>query len=461
MGFRFSRRVGILPGLKLNFSGSGVSLSAGVRGAHLNFGPRGTYASMGIPGSGLSYRQRIGGGRSSSPPTTALTEDQIKTVGNRENDETAVKVFREGTQNLAVSPDEARRYIADPRFKLMDPDTGRRLTPAKLEAMIKANELKEKLENLQVQLQTETEEYQHRLNFWKPLPAIPSVEDGNAALGKRPFASRLAAPPPPDMQVEQAKYLNELTAQEHTGLNKFLPGFVARSDAKSDFKTLWPEREAQVQQEYNERYQQYEQQVAAESAAWDETEARRIDWVRKLLAGDLEEINHTIEEVLTGLQLPFKTHCDYFLQDARSVCLQVNLPELEEVIPETTKEILKNGGTREVRRTKSERQTDYTRLAMGECLFVAAELFSYLPLAQEIKVAAYTQRPRIKETDPLDSYVLDVTFNPEAVKGFGSDDNLSAIFARQGGRFDVNADGGLSRIEPPSWLQHEDYQHLQ
>ncbi len=416
---------------------------------------------MGIPGSGLSYRQRLGGGRSYSTPSTALTEDQIKTMGNRENDETALSVFRGGAQNLSVSPEEARRYLADPRFKLMDPETGRRLTPAKLEAMIQANQLKEKLENLQVQLQTETEEYQHLLNFWQPLPAIPSGEDWQAAREKRPFASRLVAPAPPDLPLEQAKYLDELTAREHTGLNKFLPGFVARSDAKSDFQTLWPERETQVQQAYHERHQQYEQQVAAESAAWDETEAKRIDWVKRLLAGDLEEINHTIAEVLTGLQLPFKTHCDYFLQDGRSVCLQVNLPELEEVIPETTKEILKDGSSREVRRTKAARQTDYTRLAMGEGLFMAAELFSYLPLAREIKVAAYAQRPRIKETDPLDSYVLDVTFNPEAVKGFGREDNLSALFARLGGRFDVNADGGLNRIEPPAWLQHADYQHLQ
>ena len=71
MGFRFSRRIGILPGLKLNFSGSGVSLSAGGRGAHLNFGSRGTYASLGIPGTGLSYRQRIGGGRSNLDVTFA------------------------------------------------------------------------------------------------------------------------------------------------------------------------------------------------------------------------------------------------------------------------------------------------------------------------------------------------------------------------------------------------------
>jgi hypothetical protein len=57
MDFRFSRRVSTLPGLKLNLSGSGVSLSAGVRGAHINLGPRGLYGSAGTPETGLSYRQ--------------------------------------------------------------------------------------------------------------------------------------------------------------------------------------------------------------------------------------------------------------------------------------------------------------------------------------------------------------------------------------------------------------------
>jgi|GEM_PF-6801986 len=137
------------------------------------------------------------------------------------------------------------------------------------------------------------------------------------------------------MQQEQTKFLDELTAREHTGLNKLLPNFVSRSDAKADLAALWPEREAQVQQQYNERYQQYEQQVAAESAAWDETEAKRIEWVQKLLAGDLQEMDHTIAEVLTGLQLPFKTHCDYFLHEADTVCLHVDLPEIEDVIPES------------------------------------------------------------------------------------------------------------------------------
>lgn len=459
MGFRFSRRIGILPGLNLNFSGSGVSLSAGVRGAHINFGSRGTYTTVGIPGTGLSYRQRIGGGRSYSAART-LTQDQVTSVGNRENDETALKLFREGSQTVSMKPDEARRYVADPRFKLTNPRTGRRITPERLEAIIKADDLKEKIDQLQVQLQTEAEEYQHLLNFWKPLPAIATVDEWKAAMEMRPFESHLPPPMQPNIEQEQARLMNELTSKHETGLNKLLPGFVARNEAKAEFTTAWPERENQFQQQYTERYQQYEQQLAQDQSAWEQAEAKRIDWVKRLLAGDLEEINHTIAEVLTGLQLPFKAQCDYFLEDNHSVCLHVDLPEMEEVIPETTKEILKNGNTREKRRTKQERESDYTQLVIGYCVFLAAELFSYLPLAQEVKLAAYTQRPRIKETDPVDSYVLDVTLNRDVVKEFDGA-NLTAFMVRSAARFDVNSDGGLNRIEPPSWLQHKDYRHLQ
>ncbi|HUC84282.1 MAG TPA: DUF4236 domain-containing protein, partial [Candidatus Acidoferrales bacterium] len=91
MGFRFSRRIGILPVLKLSLNGSGVSLSAGVRGAHLIFGSRGAFGSLGIPGTGLSYRQRIGDGGSNSAPTQ-MTPAQIRSVGDRQNDDMAMQL---------------------------------------------------------------------------------------------------------------------------------------------------------------------------------------------------------------------------------------------------------------------------------------------------------------------------------------------------------------------------------
>jgi hypothetical protein len=62
---RFRRRQKILPGVYLNFSGSGVSTTIGGRGASINIGRNGTYLNTGIPGTGLYNRQRLDGGNNS------------------------------------------------------------------------------------------------------------------------------------------------------------------------------------------------------------------------------------------------------------------------------------------------------------------------------------------------------------------------------------------------------------
>lgn len=62
MGFRLHRSMKLFPGVRLNFSKSGLGLSLGVPGAHLSLNPKyGTRATLGIPGTGLSYSQKIGG----------------------------------------------------------------------------------------------------------------------------------------------------------------------------------------------------------------------------------------------------------------------------------------------------------------------------------------------------------------------------------------------------------------
>lgn len=55
MGLRFRKSVKILPGVKLNFSKSGTSMTVGKRGMSANFSSRGTRTTVGIPGTGLSY----------------------------------------------------------------------------------------------------------------------------------------------------------------------------------------------------------------------------------------------------------------------------------------------------------------------------------------------------------------------------------------------------------------------
>ncbi len=61
MAFRFWRRIRLAPGVTLNLSKSGGSLSFGPRGAKVTVGRRGVRATAGLPGTGLFYTTRLGG----------------------------------------------------------------------------------------------------------------------------------------------------------------------------------------------------------------------------------------------------------------------------------------------------------------------------------------------------------------------------------------------------------------
>ncbi|HVV29088.1 MAG TPA: DUF4236 domain-containing protein [Rhizomicrobium sp.] len=59
-GLRFQRRIRLAPGVRVNLSRSGASASLGPRGADVNIGPHGASANAGIPGTGLSWRRKLG-----------------------------------------------------------------------------------------------------------------------------------------------------------------------------------------------------------------------------------------------------------------------------------------------------------------------------------------------------------------------------------------------------------------
>lgn len=61
MGFRFRKSFNIFPGLKLNLSKSGISLSAGLKGLMFNFGKKGGKVTVDLPGTGVSWVGRLFG----------------------------------------------------------------------------------------------------------------------------------------------------------------------------------------------------------------------------------------------------------------------------------------------------------------------------------------------------------------------------------------------------------------
>lgn len=69
MGWRFQKRIRLLPGVTLNLSRKGVSTSIGTRGARVTLGHGKRRTTVGIPGSGINHTSVVSttSGRRSSP----------------------------------------------------------------------------------------------------------------------------------------------------------------------------------------------------------------------------------------------------------------------------------------------------------------------------------------------------------------------------------------------------------
>jgi hypothetical protein len=55
MGWRFRKRIRLLPGVRWNLSKKSSSITAGVPGYHKNFSRRGVRTTYSLPGTGVSY----------------------------------------------------------------------------------------------------------------------------------------------------------------------------------------------------------------------------------------------------------------------------------------------------------------------------------------------------------------------------------------------------------------------
>ena len=104
MSFRFWRRIRIAPGVTLNLSKSGGSLSFGPRGAKFTIGPRGKRATVGIPGTGLFYTTTLPSGRSSGRRSASYSAPAVPTV--RPEDRLTLGFFKR-----LITPDDEEALV--------------------------------------------------------------------------------------------------------------------------------------------------------------------------------------------------------------------------------------------------------------------------------------------------------------------------------------------------------------
>jgi hypothetical protein len=66
MGFRFRKRIKVIPGVHINLAKKSASISVGQPGATLNYGKNGVKGTAGIPGTGISYEHRASSGQNAA-----------------------------------------------------------------------------------------------------------------------------------------------------------------------------------------------------------------------------------------------------------------------------------------------------------------------------------------------------------------------------------------------------------
>jgi hypothetical protein len=140
------------------------------------------------------------------------------------------------------------------------------------------------------------------------------------------------------------------------------------------------------------------------------------------------------------------------LADAETVYVHLDLPEIEDLIPETSPRVLKDGRIKQVKRKKPERNHAYARLATGLAFMMGAATFATAPTVHTVRIAAYTQRKQRRSHLVEDAYVYEVAV-PRPVYAAVDMSNVDPLelLATLESRMKPKSNYELTKLEPPTW----------
>ncbi|RUO92052.1 DUF4236 domain-containing protein [Corallococcus sp. AB018] len=431
MGFRFRRSVKLLPSVRLNVGLGRSSVSVGGRGARVNFSSKGVRTTVGIPGTGMSWTSSS---RSSNPRGS-------RAPSGRE---------------LAARQRRAERET------------------------LKAQAEQEVME--------EAREHEDLINCWRQMPALPTDAEYRASLNERPFA--WPVPQAPDEAQERRQFREEIQRRvlrdRSDGGRFILLGVLAILIFKGVDNQLQEamgsgaavlglslglgpviafglKRSLEIQRFCSERFEEHwpkhwqaaQRAFAAKQQAlldWPLEERERIEFARRILDGEVEAVEEAVSTCLEELDFPFETQARVGVDDSLRAYILLDLPEIEDVIPEVKSRALANGTVKEVRRTRQDRNADYLTLVSGLALQLGRSAFCAGPTLQTIHVAAYTQR-RPRGTGAVrDEYVYEVALErKESARWAAATVDPLEVFNVAKGRYDLRDNQELKAISPPDW----------
>ena len=379
MALRFRKSVRLAPGIRMNFSGGGVSWSLGPRGASIGIGKRGTYLNAGIPGTGLSFRERLGPGAmgGSRAPTATSSSGKVSmsvTVG----------VEDDGTM---IFQDEAGNPLS-----------------SELVAVAK----RQQGDSLRSLMQSKCDEINAQVDALRTLHHF--------------------APRPTDHPVYQPSPFDDpRPSQPH----RKTPGFLKKlfGGAGSVEK-----ENVRAEEAYRAALQDWEQAKEDHESA----ERRKSILMSQAAAGKVTFMEIFLEQALQDIVWPRETLVSFEIQDGGArLVFDVDLPEIED-IPTKVAAVPQRGyklSVKELSQTKV--QQLYADHVHSITFRLIAEAFALLPTLSEVILCSFTQRADPGTGHETDQYLLSVGVRRDEWEGinFAGLETLDVVEAL--GRFKI------------------------
>ncbi|EPH1579622.1 DUF4236 domain-containing protein [Pseudomonas aeruginosa] len=344
MGFRFSKRITIVPGVRLNISGSGISTSVGPRGLSLTMGKRGTYLNAGLPGTGLAYRERLD---------------------------------RSGTRNAPNPAADSAGYSGPIKVKV-DDDGSLIITDledAPLPPAIVKRVKVEKSDEIQALLEKAAAKINQALNECLSAHMMTPRPGSLPAL-------------PPAFDLDEPR-------RPSTDAPGLLDKMLLRSSRM--------EKEAQ---ELEAQYQQDLVEWNAARDAHEKARSDIDKAIRLAAKGYSAQMERALDYVLSGIAWPKETLLEYeFSHDVSGIALDIDLPD-EGDVPNRTAEARGNGKLTFKTRSEAQTRKDFVSLCYGTVFRVVGEVFALLPGIQKCLASGYIQRTDLAMGSIGDQYVI-------------------------------------------------------
>ena len=390
---RFRRSIKIAKGLRLNVSKSGLGFSVGGKGHSMSIGPRGTYFNAGISGTGLSFREKIGSNsksyKSNNNSNDAGLNPSSFTVVISIDDET-------GKETITLEREDGTRIYNDESL----------LRKAK-----KTEAFKQKLEETRKRAQEQISQKTERLiNIYQNSVELITMDYVKEHYNK----------------LAPQKYIKNLFEKQHPTREELKKQL--RIEAKNEIKSwkfwlLKGLRNQYVENHIEDLFIQEDKKWLDEKKSFEETEnTEEIERNKKyfedykvekenfekIMSGDDNYIETTLEQVLSEIQLPLDFKINFQVHNS-IVDVDLDLPEIEDY-PQTKSVILQSGKLSVKKKTQTEINYDYAKSVFGLAFYFSSIIFNISPMIQIINIAGFTQRMSKRYGEIEDQYVYTIEF---------------------------------------------------